>query len=54
MKKKVTLTIDDDVWSFMEKNFINKSAFIRALITKYYTENRINVEEIKCQEDNLN
>jgi hypothetical protein len=44
MKKKVTLTIDEDVWNFMEKNFTNKSAFLRALIIKYYTENHINVK----------
>ena len=52
--KKVTLSIDDDVYDFLEKNFINKSAFIRALITKHYTEFRINIESEICQEDNLN
>jgi hypothetical protein len=49
--KKITLTIDDDIYNFLEENFVNKSAFIRALITKHYTEKRINIPILK--EDNF-
>jgi len=45
MKKKLTITIDEDVWDYLEANFINKSALIRTLITKFYTEKRINIKE---------
>ena len=54
MMKKITLSLDEDVFNFLKNNFVNKSAFIRALILKHYTENRINIKEEKCQEDNLN
>jgi hypothetical protein len=45
MKKKITLTIDEKIWNFMEKTFTNKSAFLNALIYKYYTENHINISQ---------
>jgi len=45
MKKKLTLTIDQDVWDYLEANYVNKSAFVRALIVKFYTEKRINILE---------
>ena len=45
MKKKLTITINEDVWNYLEANFINKSALIRTLITKFYTEKRINIKE---------
>jgi len=43
MKKKVTISIDGKIWDFMEKKFTNKSAFINALIKKYYMENHTNI-----------
>jgi hypothetical protein len=50
MKKKVTLTIEEDVWNFMEKNYTNKSAFLRALIVKHYKENHTNIPKEKTTE----
>lgn len=55
MKKKVCITIEEDIFKFMEENFTNKSALIETLINKYYMEKNINfkkeatieVEELK-------
>ena len=47
MKKKLTITIDEDIWDYMEENFTNKSSLVRALLTKYYKEKRINKNKDK-------
>ena len=44
MKKIVSITIEKDIWDFMEKSFTNKSAMIEALIRQYYIKNNINIK----------
>ena len=45
-KKKVSITIDNDVHKFLEENFENKSQYIEHLIYKDIKENNLLVKEI--------
>ena len=36
MKKVISFSIDKEIWDFMEKTFVNKSAMIEALVKQYY------------------
>jgi hypothetical protein len=54
MKKVISFTIDEEIWDFMEKTFVNKSAMLEALVRQYYIKLNINVPEIKEEtEDKL-
>ena len=55
MKKKVSITIDEEIWEFMQKNYTNKSGLVTSLIKKHYTENGINnpKEEVLTKEESL-
>jgi hypothetical protein len=43
MKKPIKITMSVDILEFLETNFINKSAFIEALIRKYMHQQSINI-----------
>jgi len=58
MKKVVSVTIEKEIWDFMENNFINKSAFVNSLIRQYYIKNNININHTSapignCPQPNL-
>ena len=42
MKKDVTICIDEEIWAWMKKNFINKSAWMNALAIKEYNKSMVN------------
>jgi uncharacterized protein YqgQ len=50
MKKRVNLTLSLEILEFLEKNFINKSAYIEALIVKNMHEQSINKNEKNTKE----
>ena len=51
MTKKISISLDDDVFEYLEREFINKSAYINALIRKKFGSksmtNATNEEEFK-------
>lgn len=48
--KRIDVTIEEEVWNWLNEKSINKSAWVRAIIKKIYTQERINVNSLSEEE----
>lgn len=50
MKNKIAISLDQDIFDFLEKNLINKSSYINALIRKFGMINHTFISKEKTAE----